>query len=85
MLTADRSVSFVATTPNTRKRPGCRCAKQIVAGIIDIMVTWSTPHTETGRRMLAAIVTEWGCTQQEACERLQPGGTCYFQVREDDV
>ena len=28
---------------------------------------------------------EWGCTQQEACERLQPGGACYFQMREDDV
>jgi N-acyl-D-amino-acid deacylase len=30
-------------------------------------------------RMLAAIVFEWDCTQQTACERLQPGGACYFQ------
>jgi N-acyl-D-amino-acid deacylase len=36
-------------------------------------------------RMLDTIATEWGCTQQEACERLQPGGACYFQMREDDV
>jgi N-acyl-D-amino-acid deacylase len=36
-------------------------------------------------RMLAVIASEWGCTQQEACERLQPGGACYFQMREDDV
>src|SRR5205823_14718083 len=25
------------------------------------------------------------CTQSEACLRLQPGGACYFQMREDDV
>jgi len=49
------------------------------------MVTWSTPHPETAGRMLADIAAEWGCSQQEACERLQPGGACYFQMREDDV
>ena len=59
--------------------------KEAVDGIIDIMVTWSTPHPETAGRMLAAIAAEWGCSQQEACERLQPGGACYFQMREDDV
>ena len=57
----------------------------MVDGIIDIMVTWSTPHPEMAGRMLADIAAEWGCTQQEACERLQPGGACYFQMREDDV
>jgi N-acyl-D-amino-acid deacylase len=36
-------------------------------------------------RMLADVAHEWDCTQQEACERLQPGGACYFQMREDDV
>ena len=59
--------------------------KQMVDGIIDILITWSTPHPETAGRMLAAIAAEWRCTQQEACERLQPGGACYFQMREDDV
>jgi N-acyl-D-amino-acid deacylase len=59
--------------------------KQMVDGIIDIMVTWSTPHPETAGRMLADIAAEWSCTQQEACERLQPGGACYFQMCEDDV
>ena len=59
--------------------------KEMVDGIIDIMITWSTPHPEMAGRMLAAIAAEWGCTQQEACERLQPGGACYFQMREDDV
>jgi N-acyl-D-amino-acid deacylase len=59
--------------------------KQMVDGIIDIMVTWSTPHPEMAGQMLADIAAEWNCTQQEACERLQPGGACYFQMREDDV
>jgi N-acyl-D-amino-acid deacylase len=57
----------------------------LVSGDIDILVTWSTPHPEMSARYLADIAGEWGCTQQEACERLQPGGACYFQMREDDV
>src|SRR5438309_10333730 len=59
--------------------------KQMVDGVIDIMVTWSTPHPKMAGRMLADIAAEWACTQEEACERLQPGGACYFQMREDDV
>jgi len=59
--------------------------REMVDGVIDILVTWSTPHPEMAARMLADIAREWDCTQQEACERLQPGGACYFQMREDDV
>src|SRR5450432_469522 len=58
---------------------------EMVDGIIDILITWSTPHPEMAARTLASIAHEWSCTQQEACERLQPGGACYFQMREDDV
>ena len=57
----------------------------LVDGVIDVVVTWSEPHPEMSARHLADIATEWGCTQQEACARLQPGGACYFQMREDDV
>jgi len=57
----------------------------MVDGIIDILITWSTPHPEMAARTLASIADEWGCSQVEACERLQPGGACYFQMREDDV
>jgi N-acyl-D-amino-acid deacylase len=57
----------------------------LVDGIIDVVVTWSEPYPEMAARHLADIAAEWGCTQQEACERLQPGGACYFQMREDDV
>jgi N-acyl-D-amino-acid deacylase len=59
--------------------------KEMVDGVIDILIAWSTPHPQMAGRMLADIAAEWGCTQQEACERLQPGGACYFQMHEDDV
>src|SRR5437868_7404576 len=57
----------------------------LVDGVIDVVVTWSEPHPEMSARHLADIAAKWGCTQQEACLRLQPGGACYFQMREDDV
>src|SRR5205085_6951994 len=58
---------------------------EAVDDIIDIMVTWSTPYPQMCGRMLADIAHEWNCTQVEACNRLQPGGAIYFQMREDDV
>ena len=57
----------------------------LVDGIIDVIVTWSTPYPQMSARHLADIAAEWNCTQKEACDRLQPGGACYFQMREDDV
>ena len=58
---------------------------EAVDGIIDIMITWSVPYPQMCGRMLADIAREWQCTQVEACNRLQPGGAIYFQMREDDV
>jgi N-acyl-D-amino-acid deacylase len=58
---------------------------QAVDGITEIMVSWSEPHPEMSGRMLADIARGWECTQIEACDRLQPGGAIYFQMREDDV
>jgi N-acyl-D-amino-acid deacylase len=57
----------------------------LVDGVIDILITRSEPHPEMAGRYLASIAKEWGVSQQEACDRLQPGGACYFQMREDDV
>lgn len=57
----------------------------LIDGVIDVVVTSSVPHPEMAARHLSDIAAEWRCTQQEACERLQPGGACYFQMREDDV
>jgi N-acyl-D-amino-acid deacylase len=54
-------------------------------GTYDIMVTWSDPFPEMSGRWLSDIAKEWGCTQAQACERMQPGGASYFHMREDDV
>ncbi|WP_411881052.1 N-acyl-D-amino-acid deacylase family protein [Polaromonas sp. YR568] len=59
--------------------------EDLVDGVIDILVSWSTPHPEMTGRTLASIAQEWGVDQKAACRRLQPGGACYFQMHEDDV
>ncbi|MGV3681100.1 MAG: N-acyl-D-amino-acid deacylase family protein [Acidovorax sp.] len=57
----------------------------LVDGVIDILITGSQPHPEMVGRYLKDIAREWDMTEQAACDRLQPGGACYFQMREDDV
>ena len=59
--------------------------EDLVDGVIDILVSWSTPHPEMTGRTLASIAAEWGVDQKIVCRRLQPGGACYFQMDEDDV
>jgi N-acyl-D-amino-acid deacylase len=59
--------------------------RDLVDGKIRIMITWSEPHPEMAGRDLADIASQWGVGEQAACDRLQPGGACYFQMREDDV
>ncbi len=59
--------------------------EDLVDGVIDVLVSWSTPHPEMAGRLLASIAAEWGVDQRTACQRLQPGGACYFQMSEDDV
>ncbi|MBO88334.1 MAG: D-aminoacylase [Rickettsiales bacterium] len=50
-----------------------------------IIITWSVPEPEVGGRDLSDIAEEWGCTQEEACDRLQPAGAIYFMMDESDV
>ena len=57
----------------------------LVDGVIDILITGSQPHPEMAGRYLKDIAKEWGLGEREACERLQPGGACYFQMCEEDV
>jgi N-acyl-D-amino-acid deacylase len=59
--------------------------EDLVDGVIDVLITGSEPHPEMAGRWIADIAREWGVSQQEAARRLQPGGACYFQMREDDV
>lgn len=56
-----------------------------VTGDIDITITWSTPHPEQAGKLIADIAREWGVTQQEAAQRLQPAGAVYHNMSEDDV
>ena len=59
--------------------------EDLIDGVIDVLVSWSTPHPEMTGRTLASIAAEWGIDQKQVCRRLQPGGACYFQMHEDDV
>lgn len=59
--------------------------EDLVDGIIKILVTQSEPHPEQAGRYLADIAADWQVTEIEALRRLQPGGACYFQMRQDDV
>ncbi|MDB5877542.1 MAG: D-aminoacylase [Variovorax sp.] len=59
--------------------------EDLVDGVIDVMLTWSEPFPDVTGRLLADVAREWGVDQKEACGRLQPGGACYFQMKEEDV
>lgn len=50
-----------------------------------VLITWSKPHPEMAGRDLAAIAHEWGMSDFEAAERLQPAGAIAFKMHEDDV
>jgi N-acyl-D-amino-acid deacylase len=50
-----------------------------------ILITWSKPHPEVTARDLADIAREWGVSEREACDRLQPAGAIYFMMSEEDV
>lgn len=54
-------------------------------GEVEILINWSEPHPELGGRTLKSIAEDWGLTQAEAAERLQPGGASYFQMAESDM
>ncbi|SHG72018.1 dihydroorotase [Pollutimonas bauzanensis] len=59
--------------------------EDLVDGVIDILITGSEAHPEMAGRYLKDIAALWGVSQAQACQRLQPGGACYFQMRQDDV
>jgi N-acyl-D-aspartate/D-glutamate deacylase len=92
-----RSVEVLASLDGARRlQPiGCDCypysrssstldVKQ-VTGDIDITVTWSRPHPEMAGKLVGEIAAQWGVTQQEAAQRLQPAGAVYHNMSEDDV
>lgn len=56
-----------------------------VAGAEKVLVTWSVPHPEHAGRDFAEIRDEWGCSTDEAVERLLPAGAIYYQMDEADL
>lgn len=56
-----------------------------VSDQFDILVTWSKPHPDQGRRLLADIATDWGVSLTDAAARLMPAGAIYHNMDESDV
>jgi N-acyl-D-amino-acid deacylase len=50
-----------------------------------ILITWSKPHPDVSGRTLADIARDWGASEVDAAERLQPAGAIYFMMSEEDV
>lgn len=58
---------------------------QFAEGSERILVAWSEPHPELAGRELEQIRSEWGCTTEEAIDRLSPAGGIYYQMHEEDL
>ena len=56
-------------------------------GMIDgrVLIASSEPHPDMAGRDLGDIAKEWGVSDAEAAQRLQPGTAIYFLMDENDV
>ncbi len=52
---------------------------------LKVLVTWSKSAPEQAGRELAAIAADWGVSEKEAADRLQPAGAVYWMMDEADV
>jgi N-acyl-D-amino-acid deacylase len=52
---------------------------------VKITITWSDSHPDIAGRTLAEIAQQWGLSQIEAAQRLQPAGAIYHSISEDDM
>ena len=50
-----------------------------------VLVTWSVPHPDLKGRDFESVRSEWGCSVEEAVERLSPAGAIYFKMDEEDL
>ncbi|BBK34193.1 N-acyl-D-amino-acid deacylase [Stella humosa] len=92
-----RSEETLALIEHTRTRQdiGLDCYPYVAAStVLDssrlercsrVMVTWSVKHPEVSGRDLSDIAAEWGISQLEAVDRLNPAGAIYFMMDEADV
>lgn len=49
------------------------------------IITFSEPHPEMMGREFNDVVEEWGCSIDQAIDRLMPAGAIYFRMDEDEV
>ena len=52
---------------------------------LKVLVTWSKSAPEQAGRELSAIAADWGVSEKEAVDRLQPAGAVYWTMDEADV
>ena len=52
---------------------------------LKVLVTWSKSVPEQAGRELSAIAADWGVSEKQAVERLQPAGGVYWMMDEADV
>jgi len=52
---------------------------------LKVLVTWSKSAPEQAGRELSAIAVDWGVSEKEAVDRLQPAGGVYWTMDEADV
>lgn len=50
-----------------------------------VIVAWSKSAPDQAGRLLTDVARDWGVSQEEACQRLQPAGAIYFSMDEGDV
>ena len=50
-----------------------------------VQIAWSKPHPQMNGKFISDIAEQWGCSEKEACDKLQPAGAVYYQMNEDDV
>ncbi len=52
---------------------------------LKVLVTWSKSTPEQAGRELSAIARDWGISEKQAVDRLQPAGAVYWTMDEADV
>lgn len=58
---------------------------QFIREAVSVLVAESKPHPECNGLLLDRIAADWGCSMEQACERLYPAAAIYFQMDDADL
>jgi N-acyl-D-amino-acid deacylase len=58
---------------------------QFIREAVSVLVAESKPHPECNGLLLDRIAADWGCSMEEACDRLYPAAAIYFQMDDADL